>query len=96
MNTDTVIHEKIDKSNEDVEGEKEEGEYEEESITLWSRGYALHKTAIQEDHKTLIDENRKSKTVVRKTLKRKEICERHVDQMLIRGEQIVIVTLQPS
>ncbi|XP_065199777.1 U7 snRNA-associated Sm-like protein LSm11 [Planococcus citri] len=38
----------------------------------------------------------KPKVVVRKRLKRKEICERHIDQILIRGEQIVIVTLDTN
>ena len=38
----------------------------------------------------------KPKVIVRKRLKRKEICERHIDQLLIRGEQIVIVTLETS
>lgn len=30
--------------------------------------------------------------IVKRKLKKKEVCERHVDQMMIRGEQIVLVT----
>lgn len=40
--------------------------------------------------KTAID---KPRIFIRQQFKRKELCERHVDQLLIRGEQIVYVTL---
>lgn len=30
--------------------------------------------------------------IVKRKLKKKEVCERHVDQLMIRGEQIVLVT----
>ncbi|KAK7580649.1 hypothetical protein V9T40_001278 [Parthenolecanium corni] len=75
--------------------EREEGSWscEEESNLLSHQRGSLYKGDGRVEE---ADDCRKPKTVVRKKLKRKEICERHVDQLLIRGEQIVLVTLASS
>ena len=72
----------------------------EESEVLTSSGSiaALHKYA-ENGHKGAHNENgcyRIPRWIVKRRTKKKDICERHVDQLLIRGEQVVTVMLEQS
>ncbi len=78
---------------EELAPEKTAQEDESDQLTGDRQRSALHKH-IQESRKTTaIDQNRKKKIIIRKRRKRKETCERYLDQILIRGEQIVSVRL---
>lgn len=82
----------------DEEERKMPYEHEESNLFTSSSCTRLHKYA-ENGFKGNQSENgcyRIPRWIVKRRLKKKDVCERHVDQLLIRGEQVVTVMLEQS
>ena len=81
----------------DAEKREKARDEEESQVLTGARSTSLHKygeNGLKEHQSNGNACYRIARWIVKRRTKKKDVCERHVDQLLIRGEQVVCVMLE--